>query len=144
MKNILHLPLLNSKQLSSVLSKILPRWMIQLQWRPVCWLAHWSSRHSFIQVCKRKQNLWSYEAQIYFLHLWWSSRRRDMCRAEYHGSRDLGERKQLEPPVVHPAVCVTYLPLEWSAYPFLTMVPMHCNYLQWSDSCWERGQQKNR
>lgn len=38
MKNILHLPLLNSRQLSSVLSKILPWWMIQSERSPPGWL----------------------------------------------------------------------------------------------------------
>lgn len=34
----------------------------------------------------------------------------------------------------------------WSGWPrlLLTVLPLHCNYLHWRDSYWERGQQNSR
>lgn len=70
-----------------------------------------------------------------------------MSRAEWdRGSRGALGKDKWEWGMDRRALCSANgsCAFPWSGRPclLLTVVPLHCNYLQWRDSYWERGQQR--
>lgn len=153
MKNILHLPLLNSRQQRSVLSS-LQWWMIQLGCIPARWLAAWLSRCSFIQV--RKKNLWNsrFFKEVFFSlcaqFCAFGGGEEGRCQTQ-SGMGECGGvlgKDKWEWGMGRRGLCSANgscaFPRSGRSRLLLTMVPLHCNYLQWRYSCWERGQQNSR